>query len=531
MTSPNPTLVRQSKASDLPVLVGPNLLINPVFEHIITKRGASGTMALPTAFSDTFQYAPGWYDWGGENCGSLGQPNPASQQYNPFRAGANCDSGIEIEQTAQWQKGVVQLVPRGATLRGRRIRVSGCYRIPTGGNPDDLTGISIWLKGAVVDEAGAGAWVSNTDYSMQEDCMHVIRVTTELDAADAANTYDSGEELFFRAFDSWTFDGVDDSITFGGAGVRSQQAIRVFLLNGTFTDDAALGDVEVYTETQVGDGATHYFEAFFDVPNEAGLFPEDDVWIIAMPVSPDSQGDMTGDATIVVWGLSLEVVVQEAEGQVLTGLLSPAPFGSAMGYGSGGLPLEQLYRYPIYVPTIYPLDVHGAPKIASDYSNVYKHIDVGDRENLLSFYGSGSVALVAKQHTPPPGAHIISAAWRYALDTNSGSATASELYQVLTFDPADTATKASQQVVCDWGALGTTGWKECDAVRNRVGMYWPADAADALEDFGAQAAASLWFEQTLTGNGSGHTAVQDGFIYAVEDPRLGRACWKNPSGS
>ena len=351
------TIVRVLQRAGLmrPVL-SPNLLTNPLFEHIETAVGASNVIELPTMFEKTFACAPGWYDFGGITEGEVDDPPNPTVGALPT---AFAQSGVKVVQYTGRTKGLCQKVFRGPILQGRRVRISGRYRV-IGTVTDGLTGLSSWLKSDKQNYSlygwGKAAWTSQgnteppTRYNYvrfeNQDIQHVIRLTNSSNV-----NYEDGEELLVRAFDWWGYgdtdvisstpaadiDSNDGYIAFGGAsaepGVLDQQAVRVWYLDSTFDGVPANGTQELYTETQTSTG-TYHFETFVDIDAAAGLFEDNEVWVVVMPVNPADVGSMTHNAEIVLQHLSMEIVLDsdDVEDQLLGAALNQAnhlPFGHA----------------------------------------------------------------------------------------------------------------------------------------------------------------------------------------------------------
>jgi hypothetical protein len=114
-----------------------NFLINPGFEHV----AAGETWLLPTPFFKTFRYAPGWFDYGRIENGSI--EAPGTQSYNRLRSSV-ANNGVQIVQNQDDIKGLCQQILHATALRGRRVRISGHNRVVTE-DGNSKTGISVWM--------------------------------------------------------------------------------------------------------------------------------------------------------------------------------------------------------------------------------------------------------------------------------------------------------------------------------------------------------------------------------------------------
>lgn len=557
------------KQRDVPPYVGANLLVNPIFEHVSVES----SFPLRTAFSNTFQYAPGWYNFGHPAHGSIDAPAAAG----PFHASAG-SAGVLITQNAAKQHGLCQPLLRAKHLANRRVRISGCYEVqalPTGPAVGVVLYLTSFVKTLSVDADAVASTFWDNIYGTGWDALvlgntesfkHLIRVTAK------DNGYGAGEELFIRAFDSWDQVGTTTTVYMGGnpsdgdcGGVgganASKACVDLYYLQDIETATAELGTagfLALVDERTTDVGTKKYFEVFVDIPEEMlevdiGNHLYGDAWVVLMPVHPDHTG--TGSAEVIVWALNMEPVVEDMAGRLLFGAQVPSPV-VGIGSGMGGMPARHLLRYPIYVPMLYPLHVHGIT--ARQYRSPADATEV--LENYISAHSNGSWGVhtinetfIGEQpYAPPPGSSVVKAAYQ-VVSTVTMHIDASSLGQVLSYDPQKYALAASggtypfsanEQVLVDFGnvAAGVT-WSEITgfAVRNRIGSHWvqettgpehdfdgTADAQGDLEIVSAQAAGSLFFEVT-TVDGVDNTdtvMLKNGWVLLAVDPRWQHTQWK-----
>jgi hypothetical protein len=522
-----------------------NLMINPSFEHTLPE----GLVTIPTA-ANTFGYASGWFNFGVKSAGEI--LPPGSYATNPMTSVD--DNGVRIRQYQDQLYGLCQQVFRGKSLSGRRIKVSGAYTIEAQ-DGSSKTGISVWLKSKKGNASATlpldwhredfGSGAPAVRYNVIEltgkvgVVQHIIRMTN----AGVGETYNNHEEIFNRAFDWWDDGPFGINITAadafiglegpsGDEGVLGYQNVKIWYLDEDFTDAGASGQVRVHSEVQAGTGTLHYFEEYFDVPSGLGgageLFEDDDVWLVVMPCDPlTGVGSMGGNAEIAIWALSLQIVLEdvEAEDQIL-----PIQLGEAAGpYNPAGLTKRYMLRYPMYRPSIYPLN--SVPDIvvdaadAADFSGVSIEYTVNSNFQTRVVPPAGQRVSWCKQPTLPPGSVVTKA--RFQQVDNVGSIGAAKLMQRLSYTPTNEATGTWRTIdVVNFGTAITGSAEQTqEAHRNMTGVYWPESAAGTvIESDGKFAAADHWFKFDVANPND--QEVLGNFMEVLVDPRWYSGMWK-----
>lgn len=569
------------KDRDVPPFVGVNLVYNALFEHMGTEH-ANG-ISLHTNFSPLFEAAPGWYTFGAYSHGSASKST--TQANNPFKMKGN-GSGVLVVQNSGKEYGICQPLLRAAQLAGRRVRVSGCYEVKTNPGGGVHAGVNLFLVSKVnkvsvdPDDTATIAsddryWTttgSNPDTLVFEslaDLRHVVRV------APRDSAYDAGEELLNRAFDWWDVFGAfptgsklylgstnAGSSDAGGVGTNGETPyVDVYYLgevDGAADGTGTSGMMTLATSTALVADGLQYFETYVDIPADMftdssgdGLYQ--DGWLVLLPVHPDDQGSMAANAEVRVWALSVEPVVEDAAGKLLFGPQLGGP-SAAYGMGMGGFPQRHLLRYPIYVPTLYPLDVHGLTYNGGTGSGTVDFLTNSRKFHPSSGYFElvkENIEIVAAQAVLPPGSSVLKAAYHVYAATDMQIDYA-KLYHAVSYDPQDTAIDdgvtyangGNFETVVSWGSRvsGTAHTTDTvNASRNRMGLVWPrsdttpAHAYDGTDDaesnfdhIATVGASCLWFlVKTSAGVNTGdYIMLKDGWILAAVDPRWTHAQWK-----
>jgi len=571
------------KGRDVPPYVGANLVLNPIFENIRTEH-ANG-LAFHTNFSTTFQYAPGWYNFGADSSGSVGAS--VVQTLNPFRMKGS-DAGLLLTQNDGVQYGLCQPILRAAQLSGRRVRVTGAYEVRTGPGGGVQAGMSVFLVTKVssveVDPATVGTPAANEKYwraagtSGNWDAIrlenttslkHVVRI------ACSSSDYETGEELFNRAFDWWdiggtvpnryteVFFGSDnaDAVDAEGLGATGiKQAVDIYFLRSVATPADGTGTsgmLELVKDTSAAGSGLQTFETFIDIPED--MFADDvanglyqDAWLVFMPVHPDDISSMTQPAEVRVYALSMEPVVEDLAGRLIFGMQAPSP-AAAFGAGTGGFPVRHLLRYPVYVPALYVLDVHGLVFVDMGDTNSWENLNQFDLASGCWKITEDNGIFIARQADLPPGSAVLKAAFTiWAMENMKVEAS---LYQVLNYDPRQYAPggvsyplATNMEEILEWNGGSPYNPAISDQVntanarRNRVGFHWPvtsisggdldggSGALGNLEDVSTLGGASLWLRVETTDGENDvspeYVHLKGGWILAAVDPRWPHAQWK-----
>lgn len=579
------------KDRDVSPYVGANLVLNPIFENIGTEH-ANG-LTLHTNFSTTFQYAPGWYNFGADSSGSIGAS--VVQTLNPFRMKGN-KAGLLITQNDGVQYGLCQPILRAAQISGRRVRVTGAYEVKTGPGGGVQAGMSVFLvtkvSSAAVDPATTPTFLVSEKYwraagtSGNWDAIrlenttalkHVVRV------ACSGSDYETGEELFNRAFDWWDIGGtVPDKYTevflgsdnenavdaegLGATGIK--QAVDIYFLGSVATPADGTGTsgmLELVKDTSTAGSGLQTFETFVDIPED--MFADDaasglyqDAWLVFMPVHPDDISSMTQSAEVRVYALSLEPVVEDLAGRLIFGMQSSSP-AAAFGAGIGGFPIRHLLRYPVYVPALYILDVHGLVRTDEGATNASGYITRPEGESLDQFdlasgcwkVSEGNGVFVARQSDLPPGSAVLKAS--FTIWDMENMRVEASLYQVLNYDPRQYVPggvsyplATNMEEVLEWNGGNpynppiSDQVNTADARRNRIGFHWPVASTSGgdldggsgspgnLEDASTLGGASLWLRAETT-DGENNVSLEyvhlkSGWVLAAVDPRWPHAQWK-----
>lgn len=563
------------KQRDVSPYVGVNLVVNPIFEHVTS----GSPFKLHTDFSDTFNYAPGWYNFGYLTQGAVESPDTQG----PFHA-VGGGAGVLLTQNGLYQHGLAQPVLRAKQLAGRRVRVSGCYEVKTLlTDPTTAVGVSLFLVSYVekqtVDADGAGTayWTGLSTLTLETtpQFKHLIRMTAK------DNDYDAGEDLFTRAFDWWepgagsdasiklgaiNAVGVDGEGVGGVAGV-SQACLDLYYLRDVETAEADVGTagyLALVDERTTDVDTKKYFEVFVDIP--VGMLTVDEVngfygdaWIVLLPVHPDHTG--AGDAQVRVWALNIEPVVEDLPGRLLFGAQVSSP-SVGIGMGIGGMPARHLLRYPIYTPMLYPLSVRGlgpmykrSPAVVGDTIENFVSVQGG---TVLSGLHGWTVDTVNESFTCvqpcnlPPGSSLVKAGYTVREAVTMGLY-AVRISQVLGYDPQKYAIAlgvslyppgSDYQVLVAFPtvAAGTTWSEEVGfAVRNRIGTTWAQETTTSLPEFDgtpdaqgniddiiAQACAHITFSLSTSDgvDSTDYVTLKGGWLLVAVDPRWQHAQWK-----
>jgi hypothetical protein len=139
------------------------LLLNPYFQKNSSFAGSGfdndGTtdVVVPTGPANLMRKAPGWYAFGAYPHTRWLGPTGTSLANNPFKAPApavdvfNHNNGITVEMAGPAEGGdipggLVQCIPNGGLLAGRRVRVTGSFFVEADGGSGNTVGISLWMK-------------------------------------------------------------------------------------------------------------------------------------------------------------------------------------------------------------------------------------------------------------------------------------------------------------------------------------------------------------------------------------------------
>lgn len=134
-----------------------NLLINPFLEQAQGTRLGGFMRAnnwLYSPYSKPFLETPGWTAFGiaggGNNSVEAKRFNSANQATNPFTGAPSkaASRGIQVYGNDGYVTGIMQRIKGGKNLVGRKVRISGSYRVVD--NPPNTGGISIWVMGKLV---------------------------------------------------------------------------------------------------------------------------------------------------------------------------------------------------------------------------------------------------------------------------------------------------------------------------------------------------------------------------------------------
>lgn len=520
-------------------LISPNVLINPSFVHV--KWGEdSGDLNTLAGWDPTWLlYSPGWFPFGATNGtgleGLIGAATLAQQPFFPNSAATI--QGVRITAKQNKVFGLVQQIPVGEALKGRRVRISGMYR-PAAGQ-ESFVGISLFLKSskssANVTNAG-GDWASTggrgyTKYRVPDSLKHPLAVVAQ------GEDYNSGHQLLVRCFDEVNDDTTDRFIKMNSPaaasnGVVFRDDLTVYYLNdGLSGTPATDGSHELYSE---GDGTAtaHYFEQIVEIPTNSQLFTESECWLVVMPVRPTDVASMTQDAEIDLFMLSLEVVLDDATApdRVLAGLLGSNGFSLPAGLGEGGFRERYLMKNPIYVLEHSPLRVFGVegrfPLSASPTGDLEMHEygPGGGGENQLRLKTSNNAPELFMAQDVPWGSSILRAGFSMERDSGTGSLSSIQLRQVLSYPVVAGANgyalRRTQKII-EWAASNTTQFYETGAYRNRVGDYWPdqvtlIDPVDLTD--GTNGTAEVVFSLLVSGTAVFY--INTGYIVYLVDPRM-----------
>lgn len=375
--------------------------------------------------------------------------------------------------------------------------------------------------------------------------MHVISFSSKSPAG-----YSLNEELLNRAYDSLDVDDVDgtDKAVFINTGDETnpdtwpttKQNGKVFFLGNEWTGVPADGNFELYSNS-TSSSDTQYFETVLDIPNVSALFNDGDAWIVVMPVQPSDLGSTDADIEVRIRALTLEIVADPAEGAqgrleaMVTASQTPGP--TSLG---GGYPLNYLMRYPIYVPHIYPLDVHVLPDGLDLIQNTgvsiyrYAHLILGQNSKWeVSSPLDGSdvedLKFSMEQVHVPPGSVLVEARFNLLGTAGASGNFSPVLEQILGSIPGDGEADPSLQTLASIDiALPDTGEFDLDVERNKIGLYWPSGAGDELQDYGFLGASRVLFRFAAPAYASDPYSVTlaNGFMVFLVDPRWGSALWK-----
>jgi len=546
------------KYGALPHLSG-NLLENPCLEHNFPR--SSSAVDIPSAFGNTILYAPGWYDFGAYDNGRIQAPEGLSLYDMSTDA-----HGVKILQYQDKVKGLCQAVFRAKQLRGRKVRISGRYRI-NNADGSGVTGISVWLKGdprKILTSDWQSVNVGGGNPSPRTNVLglggaadvgHIIRMTNNT----GSDVYGDGEELFNRVFDWWdvgpkgTVGAGEGLIEIGGpsgeegceqcddGGAGFPQPMSVWYLDDAFVDDPTSGtEMRLHSETQVGTGA-HSFEAFIDVPDNGSLFAEGDVWLCVFPCDPvTGVGSMGGTAEITLQSISLQVVLDGEGGEdIIEGTLTPS---SGLQYGFGGRARRYMMQYPIYVPCNVPMS--EIPSIAQgstpdadsvDYTAVYYSSAIGDGISYIWFdrtAGQTTIQTTAQQHVLPPASVVTRAAFAYDIDINPGIMEM-RLRQRLSYTPGNGIDPWDHNMeIVDLSRsidavayTGTDNHQAERAYRNKIGQFWPHWPATAQTIEADGKLASAIPEMTIRLPVGADFKIKGLYMEVFIDPRLHHFMW------
>lgn len=514
-------------------IISPNVLINPSFTHIRWGQETSDHATLLGWSPKWLIASPGWFPYGATSgAGADGSIDFAPLALSPyFPNAANVVHGVSIVATQNKVFGLVQQIPVGETLRGRKVRISGMYR-PAAGQ-EAIAGISIWLKsGRSTDTIAAGDWnAGGRGYDTADlaaDVMHPLAMTV------SGGDYNTSHQCLVRCFDEISDTGAQRQLKLNAPstdGVAFYDELTLhYLDDGLSGTPATDGSYELYSEAD-GAASDHYFEQVVDIPDNADLFSESECWLIILPVHPTDVASMTQNADINLYFLSMEVVLEDATAadRVLAGLLGTSLYSLPVGLGEGGVRSRYLMHNPIYVPEIYPLKLfnleHRYPLSASTTAEL--------ELNEFEPGGGGAQQLrisVSDEHTSvyasqdlPWGCSVLRAAFSMTRNTGAGTLTATKMRQVLGYETAaaDKYAVGRTQYLIEWADASATAFYESGAYRNRIGDYWPdqptlTDPVDL--SLGTNGTAEVIFQTQVSGANT-LFYLNGGYILVLVDPR------------
>lgn len=479
--------------------LSPNLLINPNFQHI----------HWPASFNldaNWLRYAPGWFPFGFTVRPHYGvdfdKPAVTDSPFGPH-------SGIEFEVLQDRWGGMVQEIANPSLIRGRRVRISGCYQQL---NTDDTAIISIYLKGRktqIVDDGTT--WVSGGLGYLGPRVRVVDGCVLAMYAGDGPTAWGSTHPVNIPLFDHICSDGVSYYLRLGGgqgsadAGSATNHPVTLYTLqhaefgDGGFTGDPSSdGSFELFTDQSDRSGVpgTYYFEKFIDIPDDDNLFEDGTCHLVVFANPPGSAGDMNQSTSIRLYSVNLEVVLDEAnlDDRILYGTLIPPAHPLPYGDGTGKLSAGYVLRNPIYVPQVYPM----FGELGVSQGTVSSNPD----PDAICWGGSGSSVLADPNwglnqrrwsppansdylfiRTPnlPPGSSIVegSVHWRSTAGDNMENI---QLFSAPSFLPTgDTFPYVDNGkavlVLLDSTTSGNPAVSSiARARRNRVGLYWNENA-------------------------------------------------------
>jgi hypothetical protein len=531
--------------------LSPNLLINPTFQHI---RWPPGTFSFnPNGLEPNWlRYAPGWFPFGFPDGPSRGVDfNKGAVQDSPFGP----DSGIEFEVFQDRWGGMVQEIVNPALIRGRRVRISGCYQQL---NTDDTAILSIYLKGQKVQGTSSGAgWASGGLGELGPQVNEFDGCVLAMYAGNGPTAWDSSHPVNIPLFDYLYADDPAYYFRFNGgentaaSGSATNHSITTYTLrhdqfgDGGFTGVPATdGSFELFTDAGARSGVpgTYYFEAFVDIPDDDDLFEDGACHLVVFPNPPGSAGGMNNSTSIRLYSINLEVVLDEAnlDDRILYGTLVPPAHPLPYGDGTGRLSSGYILRNPIYVPQVYPMfDELGSSQ--GTQSSTPQPDEV---------YWSGSGAAVINEpvwglnqrrwtpsaasdylfiRTPnlPPGSSVVkgSVHWR---STGGDNLEDIQMFGAPSFLPAGdgfpyTDNGKAVLVLLDGTTSGATPQTSgATARRNRVGLYWNENAGVAGDDTLVNGTLGSAEHYVLFRNENGGDIFDIGSAWMVvaTDPRL-----------
>lgn len=514
-------------------IISPNVLINPSFTHVRWGQETSVHSTLLGWSPKWLIASPGWFPYGAtDGAGADGDIEFPTLSYSPyFPNAANVVHGVNIIANQNKAFGLVQQIPVGEALRGRKVRISGMYR-PAAGQ-EAIVGISIWLKsGRSTDTIAAGDWnAGGRGYStadLASDVMHPLALTV------SGGNYNTDHQCLIRCFDEISDTGTQRQLKLNAPstdGVAFYDELTMHYLDAGLSGTPATdGSYELYSEAD-GAASAHYFEQIVDIPDNADLFSESECWLIVLPVHPTDVASMTQAADINLFFLSMEVVLDDATAadRVLAGLLGTSLYSLPAGLGEGGVRARYLMHNPIYVPEIYPLklfNIENRFPLAATASSEFQMDELGPglgAENQLRVSISDNNSTVYASQDLPWGCSVLSAGFSMTRDTGAGSLIETKMRQVLGYETAATDKYAAgrTQYLIEWADSSTTAFYESGAYRNRIGDYWPdqPDFTDPVDlSLGTNGTAEVVFQTQVSG-ASTLFYLNGGYILVLVDPR------------
>jgi len=319
-----------------------------------------------------------------------------------------------------------------------------------------------------------------------------------------------------------------------------------------FSSDDSVGGTVTPTEDLI------FFDEIITLNETAPTSTQGEYFLIIQPVKPSLSASINGSVSIVIWGVSLQILdsAEEGESNLITEFTAGRRNSSV---NMDGWPAKYLASYPIYIPTVLPLSVNfrqghadtqdGNPVYATTKSSnkgvpqppVFRFRD-GENPDTVN-----EEIYIAEQVRYPPGLVVVgggvpvedrSATWSTNMNLRLIEGFCpppyndSDRYLGAFLTHEDSLGRLVAELDILPAAADSTVLRFDTVFRNKIGLYDGGADGEALvnleqTNFQRMGASSLFFVMvTPLHNDTPSTSIiklRDGWVYGVYDPRWGLA--------